>query len=195
MIEIDKLREKLKNLLEKKRFEHCLSVETTAIKLSKAHKIDTSKSAIAGLLHDCARWMDEKNLIETAKKLKIKIDPFIKTHPKLLHSELSSYFAKEYFGVKDAEILYAIKSHTIGRSNMTKLEKIIYVADHIEPGRGHKHLAEIRKIAYKDLDYAIVKISSGMIQYLLDCELPIYSETILTRNYYLGKSREVRAER
>lgn len=185
LIEIDNLREKLKNLLNKKRFEHCLSVETTAIKLAKAHNTDPNKAAIAGLLHDCARWMDEKNLLNTANKFKINIDAFIKTHPKLLHSIVSSYFAKEYFGIKDKEILLAIKSHTIGAPKMTKLEKLIYVADHIEPRRGHKHLAKIRKIANKDLDYAIVKISSGMIQYLLDHELPIYLPTIITRNYYL----------
>lgn len=184
-METGALREKLKKLLDEERFTHSISVEITAAKLAKSHKINVKKAAVAGLLHDCARWMDEANLLNTAKKAYIKIDPFLRAHPKLLHSELSTYFAKDYFGIKDKEILTAIKNHTIGRPNMSKLEKIIYIADHVEPGRGHEGIKEIRKIAYKNLNLAIVKISTGMIQYLLDRNLPIYLQTIITRNYYI----------
>lgn len=173
------LREKLKLLLDPDRFRHSILVENTAVKLANIHGADIKKAAIAGLLHDCAKWMDPSSLLKKAKQLKIEIDPFLKIQPKLLHSTISAHFAHEYFGIKDKNILLAIKNHTIGRPGMTKLEKIVYVADHTEPG----------KIAKKDLNHAIVKISSEMIQYLLDNNLRIFTETVKTRNYYLNKLR------
>lgn len=184
---MQKLRDKLKLLLDPARFRHSILVENTAVKLAKIHGADIKKAAVAGLLHDCAKWMDPESLLKKAKQLKIELDPFFKIQPKLLHCTISSYFAHEYFSINDKNILLAIKNHTIGRIGMTKLEKIIYVADHIEPGRTYKNVAYIRQIARKNLNSAIVKISTEMIQYLLDNDLPIFPETVNTMNYYLDK--------
>lgn len=181
---------KTKKTLNTQRFKHCLSVEKTAIHLAKIYRISHEKIALAGLLHDCAKWMNNDQILKQAKKSGLKIDPFMKIQPKLLHGPLSAHFAKVHFGIKDEGILTAIKNHTSGRPNMTKLEKIIYLADHIEPGRKYKNVKKIRKIAFTQMDKAIALIAGEMLQYLLDKGLSIYPRTVLTRNYYLKYARK-----
>jgi len=117
----------------------------------------------------------------------IKIDPIQKQEPKLLHAELSAHLASLEFGVRSSEILSAIKKHTTGSPNMTKLEKIIYLADHIEEGRDFAGVNTMRRLAFNNLDKAILESASNMLKYLLEAGLPIYSGTIETRNYYLLK--------
>jgi len=172
-------------MLDKIRLKHSLDVAKKAVELAQIYKADTHKAYIAGLLHDCAKCIDGKILLKIAKKHNIKMDPIFAVQPKLLHSHVSAIHARTIFGIKDNDILNAIASHTIGHTQMTLLEKIIYVADHIEPGRRHEHVKLSRKLAKKSLDKAIANISSEMIKYLLEHKLPVYELTLSTRNFYL----------
>ena len=181
---------KLKSLLGPSRFKHSLRVREKVLHLSKFHRIDLKKASIAGLLHDVSRYMDRKGLLRFAEKIKLPIDPISRIEPKLLHAPLSAYIARKIFGIKDRQILKAISSHTLGHKNMSMLEKIIYVSDHIEEGRSHAGVVDARQLAESDIDQAIVAISSSMIKYLLGNKLPVHPTTFEVRNYYLLKHEQ-----
>jgi predicted HD superfamily hydrolase involved in NAD metabolism len=181
---------KLKSLLGPSRFKHSLRVREKVLHLSKFHRVNLKKASIAGLLHDVSRYMDRRGLLQLAEKIQMKIDPISRFEPKLLHAPLSAHIARHKFEVRDTQILKAISSHTLGRKNMTMLEKIVYVADHVEEGRSHAGVANARKLAESDIDQAIVAISSSMIKYLLGNDLPVHPTTLEVRNYYLLKNEQ-----
>lgn len=176
---------RLKETLDRERFDHSLRVEKIALKLGKKYRVDPKKISLAALLHDCARRYGRKELLKVAKKLGLAIDPVRRFEPKLFHPEIGMQLAKAEFGVRSAEVLRAIRNHTTGADRMTKLEKIIYLADHIEEGRDFKGVGNLRNLAFKDLDRAVFESSSAMLRYLLDKKLPIYPETVRTRNSFI----------
>ncbi|MDI6732044.1 MAG: bis(5'-nucleosyl)-tetraphosphatase (symmetrical) YqeK [Candidatus Margulisbacteria bacterium] len=178
---------KLKKTLDQERFQHSLRVEKTALQLAKKYRVSSAKTSLAALLHDCARRFSRPQMLRQARRRKIKIGPIQQEEPKLLHAELSAMLASSEFGVGSAEILSAIKKHTTGSPKMTKLEKIIYLADHIEEGRNFKGVKALRRLAFSGLDKAVLESASNMLKYLLDAGLPIYYGTLKTRNYYLLK--------
>ena len=187
-MEPDKIRKKLRALLDKERFDHSISVEITALELAKIHGVDPYKTAVAGLLHDCAKNTSPDNILKAALKEKIKMDLFLKKEPKLVHGLLSASIARKDFGISDPDILAAISNHTSGRPGMSDLEKIIFLADHLEPGREGSGRARMFSVAKKDLDKAIVMVADDMIKYLIKRGFPIHSRAILTRNYYIKKT-------
>lgn len=187
MVNRSELIEKLKATLDQERFEHSLRVETIALQLGKKWQVSEKLVRPAALLHDCARRFSRKELLSQAVKIGLKIDPIRKFEPKLFHAEISAYLAQKEFGVKSRAILNAISRHTIGSAGMSQLEKIIYLADHIEEGRDFKGVNKMRDLAFKDLDQAIIVSASNMIGFLLENDLPIHPGTIETRNYYLLK--------
>jgi len=177
----------LKEDLGRERFDHSLRVEKTAISLARKFGVSIKKASIAALLHDCARKYDRAGLLREARRLKLKIDPVSRLEPKLLHAELSARFARKDFKIKSPEILSAIRKHTIGSERMSKLEKIIFLADHAEEGRRYAGVKTIRKIAFINLNKAIIESTSRMLKYLESKGLPVHPGTIRTRNYYLMK--------
>lgn len=182
-----KIIKKLKETLDPERFEHSLRVEKIALALGRRWKVSKKKIIPAALLHDCARRFDRKELLREAVKLSLKIDPVRRFEPKLFHAEISACLAKKEFGINSAEILRAIRLHTVGAAGMSKLEKIIYLADHIEEGRNFQGVKKMRALAFKNLDQAILASTTNMLKYLLEKRLPIYPGTIQTRNYFLFK--------
>lgn len=140
-------------------------------------------------MHDCARKFDRKGLLRQARKIGLSLDCVKRFEPKLLHAELSAYFAEKEYKVKNREVLKAIARHTVGSAGMSKLDKIIYLADHIEEERDFSEIEKVRKLAYKDLDQAVIASTNLMLKYLLEKELPIYEGTVRTRNYYLLKTK------
>ena len=179
---------KLKELLGPARFKHSLRVRDTVVRLSKFHHIDLKKASIAGLLHDVSRYMERPGLLAMAKRLGLKIDPISRIEPKLLHAELSAHIAMKEFGIKDPAILNAIRHHTLGSPKMSTLDKIVYVADHIEEGRTHKGVNKARRLARTDLDMAIAEIATSTIQYLLEKGKPVHPGACEVRNHFLLKN-------
>lgn len=155
--------------------------------MGKKYGVSEAKIRLAALLHDCARRFDRKELLRTAKKIGLKIDPVREFEPKLLHAGISAWLAKKEFGVKSSAVLGAIRKHTVGSENMSLLEKIIYLSDHIEEGRSFPGVAKIRELANQDLDRAVAESTCRMLAFLLENDLPIYSGTVKTRNWYLLK--------
>ena len=132
------------------------------------------KAYTAGLLHDCAKYLDDEQMLEAAKEHNIELEEVEKTSVQLVHAKVGAVFAKEVYGIEDEDILNAIRYHTTGRPDMSLLEKIIYVADYIEPGRRRmvddvdsaKRLELARSYASVDIDLALKTILKETYDYL-----------------------------
>ena len=184
-IDICKLEKKMKKVLEEKRYLHTLGVAYTAANLAFIYGYDDKKAFVAGLLHDVAKCISQQKRLMICKKNHIEITPIEEENPVLLHAKVGAFFAKEKYGVCDEEILNAIRFHTTGRPEMTLLEKIIYVADFVEPHRKKlPRLAEIRKISFEDLDMAIYMILENSLNYLEKGNAKIDKKTEETYLFY-----------
>ena len=143
------------------------------------------KAELAGLLHDCAKNMDNDKKIHICDKNNISYSSLEAENAFLLHGKVGAYIAKTKFGIEDEDILNAIIWHTTGRPGMSILEKIIFIADYIEPSR--KPLPEldyIRKLAFEDLDMAMKAILVNIIKYLQLNNKPFDSMTQKTYDSY-----------
>ena len=179
---------KLESKLNPKRFVHSIGVEYTAANLAFVHGADVEKARLAGLLHDCAKYIPTDEKLKRAKKYGIKVNKCEKANPDLLHGKIGAFIAKEKYGVDDPEILSAIAYHTTGHPDMTLLEKIIFVADYIEPNRRIiRDLPEIRREAYLDLDKCIIHILKNTLEYLETTDAAIDELTRDTYDYYVSK--------
>ncbi len=161
------IEKKLKKELDKERFTHTIGVMYTAASLAMAHQADMEKAIYAGLLHDCAKCIPNSDKIKMCRKNGISITKAEEENPYLIHAKLGAYLAEKEYKVKDEEILHAIRVHTTGEPYMNDLDKIIYIADYIEPNRNKApDLNEVRGLAFEDLDLAMVKILSDTLDYL-----------------------------
>ena len=178
---------KLESKLKPGRFVHSIGVEYTAANLAFLYGADVERARLAGLLHDCAKYIPTDEKLKRAKKYGIKISKCEKANPDLLHGKIGAYLAREKYGVEDEEILSAISYHTTGRPGMTLLEKIIFVADYIEPNRRIiRELPEIRREAYTDLDKCVIHILKNTIEYLETLNAAIDDLTKETYDYYVA---------
>ena len=166
-ISTKKIRKKLEKQLDAKRFEHTLGVAYTAGALAMCTHADIDKALIAGLLHDCAKCMSNEKRISICKKENIPITKIEEKNPFLLHAKVGRYLAQKQFHIEDEDILNAILYHNTGRPDMSLLEKIIYVADYIEPRRNKaSNLEKMRYLAFQDLDQTMYEILAGTLAYL-----------------------------
>ncbi|MCL2390823.1 MAG: bis(5'-nucleosyl)-tetraphosphatase (symmetrical) YqeK, partial [Endomicrobia bacterium] len=162
--------EYLQKNLSPKRFEHSYNVARFAVELAGIYGVDILKAQTAGLLHDCAKSKTDKQLISFFENRKADFKYFNemkKYSPKLLHSYAGAIIAKEKLGVTDKDILNAVRNHTLGRQNMSLLEKIIFVADGSVFDRKSKELSKIQKLAVKKIEKAFLKVMTKKIQYVL----------------------------
>lgn len=142
-----KLDKKLQKEVDEDRYHHTLGVMFTAASMAMVWGEDLEKARVAGLLHDCAKCIPNKKKITMCEKNKIEITEFERNNPFLIHAKLGAFLAKDKYKVEDPEILSAITWHTTGKEDMTLLEKIIYIADYIEPARNKApHLTRLRKL-------------------------------------------------
>lgn len=162
-----KLRKKMEKMQDAKRFAHTLGVEFTAAALAMRYQADVTDAQIAGLLHDCAKCLTDEKRVSICEKHQISMTDIERRNPFLLHAKVGEFLAKEKYGITNPDILNAIRFHTTGRENMSLLERIVFVADYIEPGRRQApNLAEIRQLAFTDLDTAMLKILEDTLSYL-----------------------------
>ena len=162
-----KLRKSLEKELKPDRFDHTLGVAYTAAAMAMVYGANVEKALIAGMLHDCAKCMSHEEQIKICEKNKIEITEVERRNHSLLHAKAGMYLARTRYDVYDTEILNAIRWHTTGREDMALLEKIIYIADFIEPNR--KNLEDmdiIRKEAFTDLDRCLAHILHNSVIYL-----------------------------
>lgn len=176
------MEKKLSRVLSAKRYNHSVGVWQTAVELAGRFGVDVHKASVAGLLHDCAREMSNNNLLKIAGDFGIVMDSVEKSRPVLLHAAVSAYMAAVEYGVRDEDIRKAITLHTTGGPNMSKLDKIIFLADFIEPGRAYPGIDKLRKLACKDLNKAVLAAFDHTIRYLLKEKMVIHPDSIVGRN-------------
>lgn len=164
---IQTIRKKLKKELDESRYIHTLGVMDTAACLAMAQGMDPYRAQLAGLLHDCAKCIPDKQKIRLCKKYSIELTESELANPKLIHAKLGAYLASKDYGVDDPEILSAVRFHTTGSPNMTLLEKIVYIADYIEPNRtALPNMSVVRKLAFTNIDEALYRILKDSLVYL-----------------------------
>lgn len=163
----DEIQKKLQKDLDAKRYTHTQGVAYTASCLAMRYGENAEKAFLAGLLHDCAKCIGKEKLLECCKKKGLPVNEAERDNPFLLHAKVGAVYAKEKYGIEDEEVLSAICWHTTGRPDMTMLEKILYVADYIEPARRHsERLPEIRTLCFEDLNRGLVEILKDSLSYL-----------------------------
>ena len=184
-IEIEK---KLRKKLSEKRFRHTLGVANTAANMAMVHGEDVSRAYLAGLLHDNAKCIESDKKIRLCEKYGLSISKTERENPELLHAKLGSYLAKKNYQVEDEEILSAIACHTTGKPEMTVLEKILFVADYIEPTRKLiPNLQVVREAAFSDLDKAVLLELHGTLNYIKNKAAATDDITLETYHYYKTK--------
>lgn len=182
-----KLQDDLKRELKESRYRHILGVSYTAQALAMRYEEDLKKAEIAGLLHDCAKQFDDEKMLKYAKKYKISISEKESQNVQLLHAKVGGFMAKEEYGIDDEDIINSILYHTTGRPEMSMLEKIIYIADYIEPGRYRPvRIKEVRKEAFIDIDKALLMILEDTLNLLKEKGYLIDPMTEKTYEYYKG---------
>jgi predicted HD superfamily hydrolase involved in NAD metabolism len=188
----------LKNHLTKDRYNHTLGVAYTAVSMAMRYNPDISnddfikRAEIAGLLHDCAKCMDTEKKLKICDKNKIPYSKFEAENAYLLHGRIGAFIAMTKFDIDDQEILDAIEWHTTGRPDMSLLEKIIFIADYIEPGRKPiPELDYIRQLAFIDIDKTMEKILENTLKHLNETGASIDKMTQFTYDSYVKNQSEV----
>lgn len=182
---IDIIRKKVQEHQNDARYEHTLGVMYTAAALAMRYDENVENALIAGLLHDCAKGFSADKKLELCREYHLPISEAEEKNPGLLHAKLGAYLAKSEYDIDDKEILDAITWHTTGRPEMTLLDKIIYIADYIEPNRNQApNLDKLRHLAFVDLDRALYQILEASLRYLESRDEVIDPMTERTYLYY-----------
>lgn len=180
-----KIEKALAGELSSSRLRHTRGVMYTAQVLAMRYDVDMEKAGMAGLLHDCAKGLSDKEMLKRSKKAGILITESEQKNPSLLHAKLGAYYARERYDVFDEEILDAIRCHTTGKPAMTKLEMILFLADYIEPGRDKaQNLPLIRKTVFASLEKSVYLVTQDTLDYLEKTGIPVDMTTYSTYCYY-----------
>ncbi|HEU5139050.1 MAG TPA: bis(5'-nucleosyl)-tetraphosphatase (symmetrical) YqeK [Bacillales bacterium] len=172
----------VKKQLTEQRYEHTVRVTDTAIQLAGKYGVDGEKAELAGILHDYAKFRpaeEMKELIEQDSQLP---DDLLTYNLELWHAPVGAVMIEKETGLSDWEILQAIRSHTTGRAGMSSLEKVIFLADYIEPGRHFPGVQEVRDIAEKNLDAAVIQALRNTVGFLMGKGEKVYPDTIAAYN-------------
>lgn len=189
MLYINELEQYLRENLLEKRFNHVLRVRDMAKLLAKHYGIDEDKAELAALGHDIAKNMKLDELKRIISENNILLTNDEENTPELWHSMVAPIICKSIFKIEDEDVLGAMRWHTTGKSNMTDLEKLIYIADMIEPGRNFPGVEEIRKYAFEDLNKGVLHGLTHSIKYLLDNNLLVNVNSIEARNYLIIENK------
>lgn len=181
----------IKNLLiEKisgKRYQHSLRVADKARELAIIYGVEPDKAYLAGLIHDYAKGIAGEDLIKLAEENDLITDPIEREIPYILHGPVGAYLLKKEKITIDKEILSAVRCHTLGEIGMTVLDKIIYVADMVEPGRNFTGLEYLSSVAANDLDKALLLCLDMAIINCINKSRLLHPQSIKVRNYYLNQ--------
>lgn len=179
---------RLTPLLNERRLAHVQRVSEVSVKLAKKHGASVEKAALAGLLHDAAKYLNPTTLYE---KFDVPItkesEECFNRYPSVWHALYGPIFIEPYFEISDKEVLKAIQCHTTGQDNMSLLSEILFVSDYIEPGRMMPDSTYIHELAFEDLKKAVYAVSFTVFLSLLNKGLPIHPDTMACHNAYVKK--------
>lgn len=191
----DEIRARLRERLSPRRYQHSLGVAAKARELAERHGADADQAELAGLLHDVAREWPAHALLERGREMGVSLGYLEQMSPMpCLHGPVGAELAAAEFGVADDGVLQAIASHTIGRERMTLLERVVFLADAIEPNRtALPYIVELRELAEHDLDLACRRAFDHTFEYLLRTRQPIHPQAAAARNWLLFTEKEKRS--
>ena len=181
---VDALRPIALSYLKPKRMAHVLGTEQTAAELARRYGVDENKARVAALLHDCTKKLGIEQQLELCARYDIGMDAMEQETLKLQHSRTGAAIARHVFGVSD-DVYDAIRYHTTGRPDMTLLEKIIYIADYIEPNRRFDGVEEVRAATERSLDEGILLGLSMTVEEMRGYGTPIHHLTMDAREYLI----------
>ena len=182
---ITEIRKHLKKKLNPMRYEHTLGVSYTCMALAMRYSADLDQAEMAGLLHDCAKRYDDVTIIRKCQERGVELTESELRAPAVIHAKLGAWMAEHKYGITDPEILSAIACHTTGKPAMSLLDKILYVADYIEPRRDKApNLPALRRLAFEDLDEALYQILDSTRNYLKKTGTAEDATTEQTWEYY-----------
>ncbi len=183
MITVETLKSQVKAQLPTKRYEHTLGVVATSIQLANRYQASVESAQIAALLHDIAKYVPNdrlKEMLEDAQETQ-----YLNYSPLVWHAPAGAIVAQKDYQIEDSEILNAIKYHTTGKAAMTTLEKIVFLADYIEPNRSQPGVEAIRELAAHDLDVAVAQTLADTVAYLSGKgKGDIHPDTLAAYEYY-----------
>lgn len=180
--EIETYRKYVRGHLSEKRYIHSENVAKTAYALAKKYSADEKKAYIAGLVHDVTKDLGEEEQLQILSRFDIILTAEEKRMPKTYHAQTGALCAYTKLGIKDVEIISAIRYHTTGKAQMSLLDKIIYLADYISEDRTFPEAQQLREIAQNSLDAAVLQGLRFTIQDLLENQKPIHRDTIAAYN-------------
>ncbi len=169
---------RMKRDLPPDRFRHVLGVEATMGFLAERWGYNEERAALTGLLHDCAKGMKLEEMQSYVAALGVQVDAMRMTSKALLHAPASAAMARAAYGVTDPEILQAVWYHNTGNSRMGKLDKLLFIADMIEPSRKpYPWMDGLKALATTDLDKAVLEVTRIKIEHINQCGKPAHPET------------------
>ena len=176
-LDIPELRACSYSMVMQKRVRHIRGTEEEAVRLAKRWGADETHARRAGILHDCTKYLELEEQLALCERYGVELDELERRAVKLLHSKTGACIARHVFGEPD-EVYNAIFWHTTAKENMTTLEKILYVADYMEPNRTFEGVERLRELAYSDLDKALLLGVETTIQEMKDRSLPVHQSTL-----------------
>lgn len=191
----EELLSKVKEQMTDHRFMHTLGVAATAVALAERFGADAQKAELAGLLHDFCKFWDKGKMREIVERESSLPGELLDYDKELWHAPVGAIVARQELGIQDQEILDAIAYHTSGRPGMSRLEKILWLADYIEPGRQFPGVEEVRELAEQDLDLALLQALGNTITFLVKQKKKIYPLTLHTYNDLVCKGKNGEAEK
>ena len=168
--------------LKEKRMAHCISVAKLAYDLALVHGCDAMSAYLCGIFHDIARELSPERMLKEAEKRNIFIGEEEHQSPLLLHGDLAAAVMKENYGITDETMLNAVRRHTVGNETMTLLDKILFIADKVEPLRSYEGIEELRASAFSDLDRALLKTVEEELIYGEKHGYPPHPKTLALKN-------------
>ena len=185
------LRKNLKRRLPPMRYEHSLSVSFTCMALAMRYGADLKQAEVAGLLHDCGKRYSDEVILKKCIKHKIPVTPQEEEVLSTLHAKYGEWLAKNRYQITDPEILSAIACHTTGKAGMSTLDKILFIADYIEPRRFKaENLPQMRALAFQDLDQTMYEILKSTLAYLKQKGGTIDPATLEAFRYFENQFKE-----
>ncbi|WP_044894733.1 bis(5'-nucleosyl)-tetraphosphatase (symmetrical) YqeK [Bacillus alveayuensis] len=171
----------VKKQLTEHRYQHTIGVMQTAVALAEQYGADVKKAELAAIFHDYAKFRPKEEMEQIILEQNMPKDLLL-YNTELWHAPVGAYLVEKEVGINDVEILDAIRYHTSGRPNMPLLERVVYLADYIEPGRIFPGVDEVRELAKQDLNKALIKALQNTIQFLMNKNQAIYPDTFYTYN-------------
>ena len=184
--DIEKIKKDLKEKLSENRYEHSLRVADYCRRLARIYNTNENKAYLSGLVHDCAKNLEEYYMLNNKVDSDIIFDTEEKNNPKIQHGPIGAVVCKNIYGIVDDEILSGIRYHTTAKEDMSMLEKILFISDKIEPNRKYDTVEELRKLADCDIDKAIIKFLNDSFDYLEKKSERIHPLSIRARDYLVN---------